>query len=336
MDAEPTTPEPTPPVLAEPHVRYAELRSIRIGYLMGAFGAILFASKGIIIKLAYGEGLDAETLLGLRLALALPVYLVIGAISLRDRALQGRGLPSRDLVIRAALVGVLGYYVASYADFLGLQHIGAQFERMILFTFPLFVVLFGAWFFGQPIRRAAVVAIGIAYIGLAVVFANRVQALGSDVALGAGFVLIAAIAFAFYQLLAKPLIAKVGPRLFTCIAMSGAAVVSIGQFFFTHSLSDMSVSGTAFWYAVLLAGAATVIPSFLIAAALHRISAQANATIGMLSPIGTIVLAWFILGERLDVTDMIGVALVLVGVGTMTLRGSGAETRTGPAESRGR
>jgi drug/metabolite transporter (DMT)-like permease len=326
--------EPSPLVLAVSVDRAATERSVRIGYLYAAIAALLFSSKGIVIKLAYGEGLDPETLLGIRLGLALPVYLAIGALSLRDRARQGRSLPGRRLVAGAALVGVLGYYVASYTDFLGLQYISAQFERMILFTFPLFVVLFGAWFFGQPIRRAALIAIAISYAGLAIIFTNRVQALGSDVVLGASFVLTAAIAFALYQLLAKPLIGIVGPRLFTCIAMTAAAAVAIAQFLITHPLSDLSISTTAFWYALLLAIGATIAPTFLLAAALHRISAQSNAMIGMLSPIATIVLAWFVLGERLGAADMAGAALVLVGVGVMTLRGGELESSRG-SESRG-
>ncbi len=327
------TTEPSPPALATPQGHSAATASsLRVGYLFAASGALLFASKGVIIKLAYGEGVDAETLLAMRLGIALPIYLFIGAMSLRDRARQGRPLPNRKLVISAALVGVLGYYVASYTDFLGLQYISAQFERMILFTYPLFVVLFGAVFFGLPASRAVLVAIGLAYAGLAVIFVGRFQALGSNVVLGAGFVMIAATAFAFYQLLAKPLISAVGPRLFTCIAMTAAAAVSLLQFFVTHPLSDLAVSNTAFWYTMLLAFGATVAPSFLLAAALHRISAQANATIGMLSPILTIVLAWIVLGETLGPADFVGVGLVLTGVGWMTFRDGrarAAEARPG-------
>lgn len=315
------TTEPSPPALATPPGHRADTASsLRVGYAFAAVGALLFASKGVIIKLAYREGVDAETLLAMRLGIALPVYIFIGAMSLRDRARQGRSLPNRRLVIGAALVGVLGYYVASYSDFLGLQYISAQFERMILFTYPLFVVLFGAAFFGLPASRAVLVAIGLSYAGLAVIFVGRFQAFGSNVALGAGFVMIAAIAFALYQLLAKPLISAVGPRLFTCIAMTAAAAVAVLQFFVTHPLADLAVGSTAFWYTVLLAFGATVAPSFLLAAALHRISAQANATIGMLSPILTIVLAWMVLGETLGFADLVGVCLVIAGVGWMTLR----------------
>ena len=62
-----------------------------------------------------------------------------------------------------------------------------------------------------------------------------------------------------------------------------------------------------------------MLPSFFLNAALHRISAQANATIGTLSPVMTIALAVMILGEPLTLLDAIGTALVLAGVGWFTL-----------------
>ena len=324
-----STTEPIPPILADRHAGLEKQRALRAGYLFAGLGGFLFASKGVLIKLTYETGVDPETLLGMRLGIALPAYVAIGIMSIRDRAKQGRSLPSRRQVVATALVGILGYYVSSYVDFLGLQYISAQFERMILFTFPLFVVLFGALFFGQPIRRTFILSIGIAYAGLSVIFVGRLQTLGSDVVIGAGFVLVAAIAFAFYQLLAKPLIGAVGPRLFTCIAMSAAAVVSMAQFFLTHPVSALSVDSTALGYIVFIAIGATILPSFLMASALHRISAQANATIGMLSPIVTIGLAWFLLNERLGPSDVVGVALVIFGVGWMTYRDSRSQKPRG-------
>jgi drug/metabolite transporter (DMT)-like permease len=132
-------------------------------------------------------------------------------------------------------------------------------------------------------------------------------------------VLAAAIAFAFYQLFAKGLIERVGPRLFTCIAMAGAAVGAFVQFFLMHPASTLIVSSRVYLLSLFLAIGATVLPSFFLNAALHRISAQANATIGTLSPVATILLAVLILGEHLTLADTLGTALVLLGVGWFTL-----------------
>jgi len=312
---------PAPVAVADAPPLDHAARAFRVGILFAAASALLFSTKGIIIKLAYEEGLDAETLMALRLGLALPVYLVIGAFSIRDRRRTGRALPDRRLVFATCFVGLLGYYVASYTDFLGLQYVSAQLERMILFTYPLLVVLFGAWFFGQKTRPAALVCIAVAYCGLALMVVEKLGETGGNLLLGTGFVLVSAVSFAFYQLLAKPLISTVGPRLFTCIAMSAAAAAALLQFVLSHPLSALAVTPTASWYAVLLAVGATIVPSFLLASALHRISAQTNSAIGMVSPAATIVLAFVVLGERLTLLDVLGTLLIVGAVGWMTFGG---------------
>ena len=257
--------------------------------------------------------------LALRMALAVPIYLVIGALAVADHRRRDRPLPPRKAVAQAALIGVLGYWFASYTDFIGLEFISAQFERLILFTYPLFVVIFGALFFSQPMRLKAVAAIMVSYAGLMLIFVEKMESGGSNVMVGAGFVLASALAYAFYQLLAKPVIAVMGPRLFTCVAMSGAGLGAFVTFFVSHPAADLMVSQRTLGLAVFLAIGATVLPSFFLNAALHRIAAQANAAIGTVSPVVTIVLAAIFLGERLDLAGYIGAVLVLAGVGWFTL-----------------
>lgn len=290
-----------------------------VGYALAAAGAILFSSKGVIIKFAYAEGVDTETLLALRMGLSAPVYVAIGLLALaregRPAALDGR------MTAGVLAVGLLGYWFASYTDFLGLAYISAPFERLILFTYPLFTVLLGAAFFGQPFRMRALAAFGLSYAGLALVFAKdmRVAGLGATQA-GAALVLCSAVAFALYQLLAKPRIGLVGPKLFTCIAMSGAAVGAIVQFLIVRDVSVLAeLSARAWTVALVLAFVGTLAPSFLLSAALHRISAQANALIGTVSPVATLALAALLLAEPVTAIDLAGAALVLAGVGWFTL-----------------
>lgn len=292
------------------------------GYALGAAGAILFSAKGIIIKLAYGEGIDAETLLALRMLLSLPFYLVIGAFALRGLRERGEALPSRSLVLKAAGIGVLGYWFSSYLDFLGLIYISASFERLILFTYPLFVVLFGALFFRQPIRRRALFAFVASYAGLAVIFLQNFSAIGQDATRGTAFVLVAAMSFAIYQLAARNVIGQVGSKLFTCIAMGAAAAATLIQFALLRPFSALLVSPHMFMLAIAIAIGATVLPSFLMNAALQRISAQANSTISTISPVATMALAVLILGETVTPLELGGAILVMVSVGWFTLADS--------------
>jgi drug/metabolite transporter (DMT)-like permease len=289
------------------------------GYAMAAIGATLFATKGIMVKLAYAEGIDAETTLALRMILALPFYIVIGLHAVMSQQAEGKPLPGPGLLLQALGVGLVGYWISSYLDFKGLEYISAHFERLILFTYPLFVVLFGAAFFRQPIRLKALLAFAVSYGGLALLFAQNVATFGASTETGALFVLGSAVTFALYQLLAKPVIMKVGPQLFTCIAMGAAGVAVILQFLATHPFEAILVSPTLWGIGLALAFGATVLPSFFLSAALKQISAQANATIGMLSPVVTIVLAMAVLGDPVSGTDWLGAALVILGIGWFTL-----------------
>jgi drug/metabolite transporter (DMT)-like permease len=89
-----------------------------VGYGLSATGAVLFATKGVIIKLIYGHGVDTTTLLAWRMALATPVFLAVGLIQWFRLAPTSR--PGLPVLGKAAAVGVLGYYVSSWLDFEGL------------------------------------------------------------------------------------------------------------------------------------------------------------------------------------------------------------------------
>jgi drug/metabolite transporter (DMT)-like permease len=296
-------------------------RSLILGYVFAVLGAVTFSSKAIFIKLAYAEGMGVEALVALRMLLSLPVYLVVGALSLRDRHRSGEGLPATGLFVKAVLIGVLGYWVAMYLDFLSLSLIPAQFNVLILMTYPLFVVIFGAVIFRFPVQIRAIIAFAVSYVGLAIIFSGKLGSANRDVFIGAGFILASAICFALYMLFAREVIGRMGPRLFTCVTMIAVAVLAIAGFLVTEPVSALAITPAAWGYVVLLAVVATIIPTFLMSAALQTITAQANSTIGMLSPVTTILLAVVVLGEMLTTRDIVGAALVIGGVGWFTLGG---------------
>ena len=57
-----------------------------------------------------------------------------------------------------------------------------------------------------------------------------------------------------------------------------------------------------------------MIPSFLISEGIKRIGASNAAIIGGVGPVSTIVLASIFLGEQFTVPQMIGTAMVIIGV----------------------
>ena len=295
------TSPPAPAAAAAPAATAAKSGYAELGYAFAAIGAILFSTKAVAIKLAYGEPVDAATLLALRMALSVPIYVVIGSPGDRATcaAAAGRCLPLKT-VLQAALVGVLGYWFASYADFIGLEFISAQFERLILFTYPLFVVIFGALFFRQPMRLKAVGAILVSYAGLALIFVEKLESGGSNAVrrrrigagLGAGLRLLSAARQAGDR--------RHGPAAVHLRCHERRRRRRLRHLPRRPSARRPDGEPARLRLSVFLAIGATVLPSFFLNAALHRISAQANAAIGTVSPVVTIVLATVFLGETLS------------------------------------
>ncbi|MFD5863482.1 DMT family transporter [Agromyces sp. NPDC127015] len=288
-----------------------------LGVVLAVIGAAAFATKGIVVKLALAEGVDSLTTLTWRMIVAVPVFATVGLVGvLRHR---GNRTPTGERVLdvasalQAAGVGAIGYYLASLLDFTALEYISAQLDRLILLLYPFFVVLFGVVFFRRKVTRVMIVGQVLSYLGIAVIFWRDLSLAGDHVLLGATLVLGAAIAYAVYQILAKPLIDRMGAGLFTSIAMSGAGVAIVVHFAVTHPITDLAVPGEAWPLVIAIGLVSTVLPAYCISAAIGMIGSERTAVIGNVSPVITIVFAVWLLGEPFTVWHAVGTALVLVG-----------------------
>lgn len=287
------------------------------GYGFAALGAAFFSTKAIFIKLAYQEQVDAALFLAWRMIFATPVFVAIGVWALAKRTSKGEAMPDAQSLASAIAVGFIGYYVASAFDFAGLQYISAALERLVLFTYPLFVMFIGAALYGEAITPFGIAAAVVTYVGLGIVFAVDLPAGGRNTAIGTALVLGAAISFAWHQILAKRVIAKLGAALFTSVALTSAGVFCVLHQAILGT-GSFAASPRFLWLAAGCAIVATVLPTFLISAGLARVSSQAVSMISTVSPIVTIGLAIAILGEPFTAIDAAGSALVLLGVGLFT------------------
>ena len=306
---------------ARPLERLATTASLdRLGLAAAVLGACLFSTKPIFIKLAYDVGAAPLQLLFWRMALALPVYLCIGFVTWRRRG-RGRVGTGRWWLL-AGLNGILGYYIASVLDFFGLVHITAQLERLILFTYPFWVVILGALFFGQKLKPLTFPALVVAYLGLALVFAGLVghETVGGRIWLGALLVLLAAFAFALFQLFGPGIVRNLGAPLYTSIAMTAAAFGVMTHAVVVEGPQGLVVPADVLTLAAAIALFATVFPSYLMNYALGRIGADGTAMAGNAGPVFTIALGVVLLGEPFGLAEVLGTGLVILGVWLFTRR----------------
>lgn len=181
-----------------------------MGYACAAVGAAFFSTKAIFIKLAFQDQLDASLFLAYRMIFATPFFVAIGLWAYAKRRAKGEAPPDLSSAAWAALIGLIGYYVASAFDFAGLQYISASLERLVLFTYPLFVMFIGAALYGEAVTSFGIAAAVVTYVGLAIVFAVDLPAGGRNTLIGTALILGAAISFAWHQILAKRVILRLG------------------------------------------------------------------------------------------------------------------------------
>ncbi|HEY0915948.1 MAG TPA: DMT family transporter [Solimonas sp.] len=279
-------------------------------------GAVFFSAKAVIAKLLYREGIDAVTLIALRMLLSLPVFLAVAAWTWRR---QPR-LDARDLG-RIALLGLLGYYLSSMLDFLGLQYVSAGLERLILFLTPSFVLLIGLFVLGRSVTRRQWWSLGFAYAGIVLVFWHDVNLGGPQVALGSALVAGAAISYAIYLLLSGELIARVGSLRLVALAMTVSTAACLLQYALLRPLPGLFEQSLPVWRLSLLnASLCTVLPVFLTMISVGRIGAGPSAQAGMIGPVSTLFLAWWLLGEPITALQLAGTGLVMTGMLLLSLR----------------
>lgn len=296
-------------------------KNFRLGVFFAIAGTALFSLKSIFIKLAFLEGIDATTLLTVRMLIALPFYLVILAYAIKTRPQKAATLTKSDGFYIMGL-GFLGYYLASYLDFEGLSYISAQLERLTLFTYPIMVAVLSWIFFREKITKRILIALVISYIGVSFLYFNESAAnpviksasIENATAIGTALVAVAAFSFSLYVIFSKAFIARLGSLIFTSIAMASSTVFVLTQFFTTHQLSDLNISGRLWVLGFLLATVSTLIPSFFTSEAINRIGATRTSIMGTVGPVVTIVLAVNLLGEEFGIPQIVGLLLVLLGV----------------------
>jgi drug/metabolite transporter (DMT)-like permease len=291
----------------------ATLPSRRQAYLSGLAiaitGAILFSAKAVVAKLIYRYQIDAVTLIAFRMLFSLPFFAAIALWKSRTEAPLEPGL-----MLKIVLLGLLGYYLSSFLDFLGLQYITAGLERLILFLTPSFVLLLSIFFLKKKISLLEWAALGTAYSGTVLVFLHDVRLGGSNVVLGGGFVLASAVSYAFYLLLSGELVRKVGAMRLVAYAMCVSSAACIGQFFLLRPVSMLVQPQGVYGLSLVNAVFCTVLPVCMTMIAVDRIGAPATSQAGMIGPVSTLFLGYALLGEPITGIQLAGTALVLAGI----------------------
>ncbi len=282
-----------------------------VGLALAVGGVVLFSIRPILIKLAYAHVVDPVVMIALRMVFSLPFFLA--ALVLVQRGAPAAPVSARDWRT-ILLLGFLGYYAASFFDFLALQYISAGLGRLVLFMYPTLVVLLSWLFLRKPFGARELVALAISYIGLTLVMTANIPAPGEHLVAGVALAFASAVSYAVYLVLGSDVIRRVGSMRFTAYALTIASLLCIAQFLLLRPLAALELPPQVYWLSFAMGLGCTVIPTFMTSEALKRIGANHTAIVGLAGPVTTIALGWLGLEERMTPIQIFGTLLVLTGV----------------------
>jgi drug/metabolite transporter (DMT)-like permease len=302
------TPSPAfPPTIARP--------ALLAGLAIAIGGAVLFSTKAIVAKLLYRYNIDAITVIAFRMLFSLPVFAAVALWQMRTQAPLCRADRWRMLGL-----GLVGYYLSSTLDFLGLQFISVGLERLILFLTPTFVLLLTSVFLKRHISRIEWLAMATSYCGIVLVFAHDLHHGGDAVATGALLVLGSAIAYALYLLLSGEMVRRIGSLRLVSYAMCVASAACLAQFFLLRPASLLVQPSPVYWLSLANGVFCTILPVFMTMIAVQRIGAATASQAGMIGPVSTLFLGALVLGEAITAIQLGGTVLVLAGIYMLSLK----------------
>ncbi|WP_196139076.1 DMT family transporter [Aliikangiella sp. G2MR2-5] len=292
------------------------------GFALAIVAALTSSSKAVLVKLIYQQAaLTPLELLTLRLVLAAPLFTILAFAGKQPVRADSNGETRFSSWLLVAWLGFSGYYFASLTDFIGLTYISAGLERLVLFTYPTFVLLF------ESINKRAlpsgkiILAVLICYLGLSLAFAHDLT-LGTNLSAtwkGVAWVVLSGFTFSLYYMSTNRGVYYFGVTRLTGLAGLTASLFTLIHFAISGGeLTRILALTPDSWFLIaVMAIVCTVLPSLLLVKAITKIGPALTANIGALGPVITILLANVILGESMSGLQFLGMTAVIWGVSQM-------------------
>jgi len=310
-----TTVDPTAPDRRSEHRR---------GYVLVLLGATLFGVNASVSKVVLDGGLEPARLTALRCTGAALGLLLLLKV-LRPTPLQ---LPREDWK-KIVVLGLSGAALLQWLYFVALDRLPVGIALLLEFTAPLMVAVWSSVVLRHVVSRQVWLALGLALAGLALV-AQVWTDVGLDV-VGVLAALAAAGFLATFHLVGKQMVDKHDPLVLSFWMFVVASVfwaVAQPWWDFDPSVLTESTSmlgrldqftipvwvGVA-WVVVL----GTLAPYALEVAGLRHLTATTTGIVSMIEPVIAAGVAWLWLEETLNGVQLVGGALVLLGIGLVQL-----------------
>lgn len=260
------------------------------GLLLVTSGIVVLSFDGLLVRLAQADGWNIVFWRGLLMCLALGVF----SLSARSRAsLRAQPLLSISSALLLALTSI--FFV------LAVLHTQVANVVIILCTAPLFAALFTRFFLGEPVALHTWLAIGVAALGIVVVFAGAFKA--GDLA-GNGYALLssAAVGANLTLLRRHPTLERM-----PLIALGGLAAALIAW----PKAQPFGLAPSSYWVLALMGLLQMPLATLMINNATRYLPSAEVALFYLLETVLGTLWVWYFLKETPSHAALYGGALVI-------------------------
>jgi len=278
-----------------------------------------FALGGVAAKVLREADMDAFRLTQIRSTGAGLILLAFAIIKGKDQ-LRARKEEIKDLI----LFGIIGVAAVTSFYFFAIKYLFVSVALIIEFTASIWIALYLKFVRKKHISPIMWLGIACAFFGLILV--SQIWSGSTLHPLGVAVAFADAFALAYYFITAERLTqTRTSLSLMTwgigVAAIFWAIILPWWSFPFEYLTESYSLSGNLSGYNapgwalllwIIIIG--TVIPYLLTVTGIRELSAGTSSVIGMIEPIFAGVIAWIILNEALSGIQLVGCAVVLLGI----------------------
>jgi drug/metabolite transporter (DMT)-like permease len=278
--------------------------------------AASFGVMPVLAKLAYGEGLNLITLLSLRFAIAAAAMWVLWAYT-RHRG--ARVSVSLATLVALFLMGAVGYFGQSFSYFSALNLIPASATGLLLYIYPVLVMVLAWVFFKERISARKLLALGLALVGALMVLGigsalvAGTNPLGELDPAGVAWGVSAAAIYSLYIIAGTRFTAGLPPTFSSAVIISSAALVYAAAGLLTDQLR-LNITPAGWLLVLVMSIVSTVIAISTFFAGLKLVGPSRAAIISTVEPAVTVGLAALVLHETLTLEQLLGGMLIMAAV----------------------
>jgi DME family drug/metabolite transporter len=278
------------------------------GYVSILIASTLWGTMGILAKLAFGYGIVPETLIALRLAVSF-VTLAVGIGLFKKEAFKVQKTDGLMFLV----FGVFAIAFQRISYFYAVSLTTATVAAILFYTYPVFVTLFAVFFLKEKLDCAMLLAVVMAFSGVAlVVRIYDVASLNIDF-VGMLFGLLSSLLFVLYFVMTRKLRNRYSNWTLT-VCGDGIGLLTLLPIIY-FSASNIVKFSAELWLLILaIAWGPSLLAYLFYSYALKYVDASKGSIVGVIEPLSAALFSASILGEKLEAPQVVGIALALAGV----------------------